>query len=171
MTNTNTGKIGRLPRNIREELNQRLDNGEPGSSILPWLNGLSEVRDILIKYFESRAISDQNLSEWRQGGFEKWQRRKDARFWLRGQMDIASEFLEETEQASVADCLSAPIAVILAELIERLGADAHINLEDRKGLLAYVRELIRLRSGDHQCQRLRLQSARATPSTTSSKTP
>ncbi len=159
---TPTGKIGRLPRAIREELNQRLDNGEPGSSLLPWLNELPEVHAVLARHFGNRAISDQNLSEWRQGGFEIWLRRREARFWLRGQLDSAADFLEETEQASVADCLSAPMAVILAGLIERLGADAHINLEDRKGLLALVRELIRLRSGDHQNQRLRLQSARRT---------
>jgi hypothetical protein len=75
-------------------------------------------------------------------------------------MDCAADFLEETDQASVADCLSAPLAVILASLIERLGEDAHTNLEDRKGLLALVRELNHLRRSDHQSQRLRLQSAR-----------
>jgi hypothetical protein len=34
----------RLPRNIRDELNQRLENGEPAGAILPWLNALPEVK-------------------------------------------------------------------------------------------------------------------------------
>jgi len=157
---TNTGKIARLPRAVRDELNQRLDNGEPGSVILPWLNSLPEVHAVLAKHFGNRAISDQNLTEWRQGGFQTWLRHREDRFWLRCQMDTASDFLEETEQASVADCLSAPMAVILAAMIERLSGEAHVNLDDRKGLLALVRELNRLRNGDHQSQRLRLQSKR-----------
>jgi hypothetical protein len=37
---TRISKIARLPKTIREQLNHRLDNGEFGKTILPWLNGL-----------------------------------------------------------------------------------------------------------------------------------
>ena len=33
------GKIERLPREVRDELNRRLDNNEPGGPLLEWLNG------------------------------------------------------------------------------------------------------------------------------------
>lgn len=71
------GKIGRLPAAIRDELNRRLFDGQPASRILPWLNGLPEVKDILQEDFEGLAVNDQNLSEWRNGGFKAWVRRRE----------------------------------------------------------------------------------------------
>ena len=69
---TRTGKIARLPRAIRDQLNQRLDDGEQGPELLAWLNGLHEVREILARDFEGKEINAQNLSAWRQGGFQDW---------------------------------------------------------------------------------------------------
>lgn len=43
---TRNGKIARLPREIREELNRRLDDGEQGVRLVEWLNGLPEVKRI-----------------------------------------------------------------------------------------------------------------------------
>ncbi len=34
-----TGKIARLPRALREELNRHLDEGEAGVDLVAWLNG------------------------------------------------------------------------------------------------------------------------------------
>jgi hypothetical protein len=38
------GKIGRLPKALREEVNRRLDDNEKGRSIIVWLNSLPQVR-------------------------------------------------------------------------------------------------------------------------------
>ncbi|HVY70612.1 MAG TPA: hypothetical protein VHH73_11835 [Verrucomicrobiae bacterium] len=70
--NQRIGKIARLPRAIRDQLNQRLDDGEQGPELLSWLNGLPEVREILARDFEGKEINAQNLSSWRQGGFQDW---------------------------------------------------------------------------------------------------
>jgi hypothetical protein len=67
---TLNGKIARLPRNIRDELNHRLDNGEPGGPILEWLNNLPQVKHVLVKDFEGGRINAQNLSNWRKGGHQ-----------------------------------------------------------------------------------------------------
>ncbi|HTB83363.1 MAG TPA: hypothetical protein VK742_06890, partial [Candidatus Sulfotelmatobacter sp.] len=66
------GKIARLPRAIRDELNSRLDRGEQGGSLLAWLNGLPPVAQVLAREFGGVAISKQNLCEWRAGGFAEW---------------------------------------------------------------------------------------------------
>jgi hypothetical protein len=71
---TRKGKIARLPRNIRETLNSRLEDGEVGSDLVLWLNTLPEVRSILASQFEGSPITPQNLSQWKQGGFLDWQR-------------------------------------------------------------------------------------------------
>jgi hypothetical protein len=61
------GKIARLPREIREALNEKLDENEPGPAILDWLNVMPEVRKALEGGFEAQQVSPANLSEWRRG--------------------------------------------------------------------------------------------------------
>ena len=71
---TRTGKIARLPREVREELNLRLERPEPGPQILAWLNG--------------EPVTKQNLSHWRQGGFRNWLTREDLRLGLEDFQDF-----------------------------------------------------------------------------------
>ena len=47
-----TSKISRLPRPIREQLNQRLDNGEQNKRVVQWLNSLPEVQQVLAAEFD-----------------------------------------------------------------------------------------------------------------------
>jgi hypothetical protein len=83
---TRLGKIARLPREIREELSVRLrcasafakatadkptrqvrlQNGEVGRLLVEWLKGLAAAQAVLAANFGGRAISPQNLSEWKQ---------------------------------------------------------------------------------------------------------
>ena len=72
-----TGKIARLPREIREQLNQRLEDGEPGNRLVAWLNELPEVKALLAAEFGGAAIKEQNLSNWKQGGFRDWRMRRE----------------------------------------------------------------------------------------------
>lgn len=73
---TRKGKIGGLPREIREELNDRLLDGQLAPQILPWLNSMAEVQSRLASRARNREevaeITDGNLSEWRAGGFAEW---------------------------------------------------------------------------------------------------
>ena len=69
---TRRSKIGRLPFAIREDLNNRLMENVPVKDILNWLNTDSEVRHYLERLFESRLITEQNVSDWRQGGYQEW---------------------------------------------------------------------------------------------------
>jgi hypothetical protein len=72
MSEVHKGKVGRLPAEIRFEVNRRLHDGETGPRILRWLNALPQVKAILQEEFGSDAVTPQNLSEWRQGGFKKY---------------------------------------------------------------------------------------------------
>lgn len=73
-----TGKIAQLPKDIREELNCRLDDGQPASETLPWLNGLPAVKKILEKHFGGRPINERNLSLWRHNGYERWLKKQES---------------------------------------------------------------------------------------------
>ena len=79
MTRTRTGKIARLPHSLREDLNLRLQNGEQGAKLVEWLNALPEVQRVLDEKFEGRPINEQNLTEWKQGGYEDWRKLQEAR--------------------------------------------------------------------------------------------
>lgn len=91
---TRNGKIARLPKAIREQLNQRLADGEPCGSLLGWLHSLPEVIEVLVRDFGARAILKQNLSEWRQGGFREWEARQERLAHLRLLADEADDVEE-----------------------------------------------------------------------------
>ncbi len=98
------GKIARLPSRIREELNLRLDNGDPGPELLAWLNGLPEVQAILARQFGGRPIRQQNLSEWRLGGWQDWMQEQAA-------LEAAGRIPEETRETMVPDGSGKPSLV------------------------------------------------------------
>ena len=70
---TRNGKIARLPESIRNELNQRLLDGERGVALVAWLNSLPQVQAVMREAFEGRPITEDNLSQWRNGGYLAWE--------------------------------------------------------------------------------------------------
>ena len=76
---THNGKIGRLPKNLIEQLNRRLDDGEQGTDLVVWLNSLPAVQALIQSEFDGRPIREQNLSEWKKRGYRDWQRRQERR--------------------------------------------------------------------------------------------
>jgi len=67
-----TSKIARLPAGIREELNERLLDGEEPAGIVEWLNTLPAVKRLLARSFASQPITEVNLCRWRHGGYAGW---------------------------------------------------------------------------------------------------
>jgi hypothetical protein len=51
---TRLGKVARLPREMREELNVRLNNGEGGKELVDWLNGLTGAQAVLAATAKTR---------------------------------------------------------------------------------------------------------------------
>ena len=74
---TRKGKIARLPDKIRQEINQRLLNGEQAKNIIQWLNDLPEVKQVLGQIFDGEPVSASNLTEWKQGGYLEWKQQKN----------------------------------------------------------------------------------------------
>jgi hypothetical protein len=104
------GKIARLPGLVRDELNQRLENGEEGPTLLAWLNGQPEVQRSLKDYFEGAPVTKQNLSEWRQGGFREWQIREA----LIEQASRLSESADDMDNCVEIPLLAGKLAAVLA---------------------------------------------------------
>jgi hypothetical protein len=71
------GKIGRCPPHVREEVCRRLFEGQTGRKICTWLNEHPDVLRVLDEHFGEEPVTEQNLSEWRKNGFQKWLARRD----------------------------------------------------------------------------------------------
>jgi hypothetical protein len=153
---TRNGKIARLPREIREQLNQRLQDGEEGNILLEWLNALSAVQKVLQQSFGGQPVSKQNLSEWRQGGYREWLARQQALEFVRSL---------ESDDAGLQPELSGPLTGALAQwLAVRYAAAAHAltatepNPEKEwRRLREFCGDIVELRRGDHSAERLRLE--------------
>jgi hypothetical protein len=72
-----TGKIARLPAQIREELNFALHNGVPAVNLMRWLNAQPEVQFTLAQLFGGRPINQTNITEWVKGGYREWRSTQD----------------------------------------------------------------------------------------------
>ena len=152
---TRTGKIARLPREIRQQLNQRLCDGHQAKSLLPWLNSLPEVRAIMDAQFDGRSISAGNLTEWKNGGYREWQASQHALQFFENLQDkhtLGHKYLSGPLTAKLAHWAALHFAAMAHSII--LGAD------DQQTKWARLRELCadiaRLRRGDLYAERISL---------------
>jgi len=153
------GKIARLPKAVRDELNTRLQNGEMGSALIEWLNGLPEVKEVLKAQFEGRPVNDQNLSDWRHGGYADWEVRQE-KVMLRQVRSRADRLDEEVEGTDISDCLATVVAAEMTGLARRLLAKETDPEKRWKRLSQVNKQLSRLRRDDHREARLVIQQDR-----------
>ncbi len=152
---TRTGKIARLPREIRDELNRRLDDGESGTSVVAWLNAQPDVQAVPAASFAARPISEQNLSEWKQGGFQDWLHLQETRHLVRSLTEESSALSQDSADP-VSTLLSAPLAAALARCLRSFSDAASDDPASQRTLLAVARELSWLRRSDQAEQLLRM---------------
>jgi hypothetical protein len=153
-----TGKIARLPYGLRDELNVKIRDGKPGVEVVAWLNGEDETRQVLGRYFDGRPISEQNLTEWKAGGYQDWLRDNATREWMAEFIEQSDRLSDDAERAdywaSVADYLSAPLAAELARCLKEISADSATSAKERlPTVLAITRAATQLRRADHSQKR------------------
>ena len=152
---TRNGKIARLPKEIREELNHRIENGWRGARLVKWLNELPPVKEMLREQFHSRPITEQNLSQWRDGGYADWQRHQDTQEQIRWVVERSDDVDKVEGSEHLCERLARVAAAELAEHLQQLSA-----VEDPKERWQQFREacleLWRLRIGTHVGRRVDL---------------
>jgi hypothetical protein len=156
---TRTGKIARLPREIRNQLNRRLEDGQPGVQLVTWLNSLPEVQAVLKAEFEERPISEQNLSEWKTGGYRDWVLQQETIELVR-HMDADSDELSQASKIRLTDLLAQRLAaryVLVARKLNQPNGDGEL---DPKLLRELCGDIVALRKGDHSAERLKLERER-----------
>lgn len=132
------GKIAQLPAKTREALNRRLHDGQPASVVLPWLNALPEVTSLLAERFNSEPVSEQNLSLWRNGGFQRWLE-QSAEI---EQTKHLAEFSVELAEAAGLGISKASVALAAGRILSRLqSAGDETELDELLGLSRAAKEL------------------------------
>jgi hypothetical protein len=145
------GKIARLPRSIRNQLNERLDRSEESPQLLEWLNALPEVRKVVKDHFAGVPISKQNLSEWRQGGFEEWRARRDLCEDARDVRQLSGEMDDEYSQYVLADDVAQVLAARFGSLIANWNGEVDEKFEARSRVLNRLcRSVVQLQRGMHR---------------------
>ncbi len=151
---TRTGKIARLPKPIREQLNQRLENGELGTTLIPWLNEQPEVQKMITEEFAGHPIRQQNLSQWRQGGYRDWTRHQLLREQTRWVSEQSAELCSDCgpDTITIAEDVANIMSAELAMHVQALGeiTDPKKRFEQFRYL---CRELSRLRRDDQRAIR------------------
>lgn len=156
---TRNGKIARLPRAIRDELNRRLDEGEPGKRLVEWLNALPEVQVVLAADFGGRPVNEQNFSDWKQGGFADWQAYQEARAWVGQLVEQSEDLTSASGSIPLADRAAVPVLIALHKVLQKAETSAD-DAAQRSGVLGVARQLAQLRRANHEAERVRLERAR-----------
>ncbi len=142
-----TGKIARMAKRVRDELNERLREGAGGPEVLEWLNGLPEVQSLLAKQFEGKAVTPQNLSDWRTGGYEDWLETQ-----ARGEMveRVQAQAADLARTTPVTDGVSGLLAAELARMTVTMLREAPDSQERWERLRGLIKELKELRTADQR---------------------
>jgi hypothetical protein len=170
------GKIARLPLVIREELNRRLLENQTAAVICAWLNSLPETKQVIAEFnagdgaraqkFPAGDIDDRNVSDWRQGGYNDWLRKRDRLLETR-EMAAHSIQLAKAAGGHISEGAAAIIAGEIMGVLEEIaglkqdqseGADPDA-LAERAAALAQAVEsaanaLASVRAGDHNREKL-----------------
>ncbi|HEV2692119.1 MAG TPA: hypothetical protein VG347_04420 [Verrucomicrobiae bacterium] len=144
------GKIARLPKAIRDQLNKNLEDGMPGVRLVEWLNSLPEVQQVLTEQFDGRAINEVNLTEWKGGGFLDWQARQDMKSHA---LELAEEAqdLKSAMPGVLAEHLNIIVAGRFAELLNQWNGDVDEGfMKKLKALRLLSHEVAVQRRGDQR---------------------
>lgn len=124
---TRTGKIARLPKPVRDQLNQRLENGEKGTALVRWLNSLPEVQHLIQHEFHGYPIREQNLSEWKKGGYLDWLAQQQRLSTVRQMEEQAEEIAHGTTPTDLNRQLSVILMAELAQVLRDLKQTANAS--------------------------------------------
>lgn len=124
---------------------------------MAWLNSLPEVRLVVQREFAGKPVREQNLSEWKQGGYRDWLAQQEAREIAVRLGDDATAWQAEGRPAitdTLALWLAGRYAVATRRVAEATGEEGWQRLRDLCG------DIVELRMGDHSAERLRIERER-----------
>ena len=153
---TRTGKIARLPREIRAQLNRRVEGGEPEAEVLAWLNRQPQVQAGQAARPGLAALGEADLADWQETGYRDWLGQQAALEQVR-QLSAEAAELAQAGEGALTDTLAQFLAaqyVLATKAVVRQAAGAAVEV---KTLQALCNDVVALRRGDHNAGWLRLE--------------
>ena len=144
----NKSKIGRLPWETRNKLNEMLRDGITYADILKWLN--TQVKP------PYRAITAPNLSDWRRTGYQAWREERKKYEHLRD-LSEKSYLIANATGGNPAVASARMLAARVLELVEVVTREGDVDQE----LLAQItRSTALLVTAETESKKLDLQNRR-----------
>ena len=134
--NQSKGKIGRLPKAVRDQLNQMIDDGVPYADI---------IRDLGPA---GAALTENNISTWRFGAHQAWVKEQQRLAGMRVRQEFAMDLVRENAGATTQQAAYQIAALNLCDLLDDFDPDLlkntlHSDPETYTMLLnAYTRLLL-----------------------------
>jgi hypothetical protein len=153
------GKIARLPRALRDRINLALYHRTPAKDLARALNQMPEVKAVLAQYFNGRPLKQQNINEWKQGGYRDWLHHRQI---LEQQRELAADAKDLSDTASgLPDSLFGLLTLNYADLMMNRESQTPEEFEKKRKELSLVSQDI---SRMHRChinaRRVEVQEAR-----------
>ncbi len=102
------GKIARLPKAVREDINEWIDDGVEYEKIIETLGD------------EGKGLTKQNISRWAQGGYRDWVKEQERSALLNGNSDRVVDLLTKAEPEEIPDLIvklfAARVGGVLSDL-------------------------------------------------------
>lgn len=161
-----TGKIARLPHDLREAVNLRLLDNQSSAMLLPWLNVQAAAVALWEHEFEGAPANAENLSQWRHGGFKEWKERRERVENLKTLSSFAHQLTRSG--GDIADGAAAVISGQILEALEQAGnlvatgGSDDAEKDPNAGLVAMARAVSTLQSGALAKRKLDLAETQAT---------
>ena len=140
-------KIARLPRDIRNQLNRRLQDGEPGNRLVEWLNSLPEAQTDQSPKSGGNLFNGQDVSEWEQGGYRDWQAQQAALEQVR-QLSADVAELKPAGEGALTDTLAQFLSAQYVVAAKAAVRQARGKPLDLKTLQVLCNDVAALRRGD-----------------------
>jgi hypothetical protein len=155
------GKIARLPRDIRAQLNSRLQDGHEGKTIVTWLNSLPQVKRLLAKNFDGHPVTESNLSDWRQGGYEEWLAHQDMLVQAQELAVNRRELEAAAPGRSLTDHLSDAVSFRFGAILAAQGLEFDDAARQQLRILGRLcQAVVKLRRSEQNAARLKIESER-----------
>jgi hypothetical protein len=150
MTNpdpTGNGKVARLPKEVRDRINQMMCDG-------------LTYRQIIVALGEAgKHLTEQNLSNWKSGGYTRWLRAQERREDL---LFMQEAIMDRVLKKGCPDLSKAAIQMAVTKVFQLLESLPPADMEktmDSNNFTRLLNALAKLADGEIKCERHELETA------------
>jgi Protein of unknown function (DUF3486) len=130
MSNRRTGKIARLPKDIRDVVNLMLQDGATAAVVIAKLEGMLANGAQGVDGKPIEIPNEQNVTNWVQGGFKDWQAEQQRLDDMRFKREMALEIVRQNEGGKIQE---AALQIASSQLYEVI---SEFDIQSLKEMLA-----------------------------------